>query len=79
MVSFTPVPGATGTAVAQYRVLDTNNTAAVATISVAVGAPRTIADTASTPQDGKTLEIDPLANDTPGDDGAGARAGLRSR
>lgn len=77
MVSFTPVPGATGTAVAQYRVLDTNNTAAVATISVAVGAPpNAIADTASTPQDGKTLEIDPLANDTPGDDGAGAGRGF---
>ncbi|MFT4108198.1 Ig-like domain-containing protein [Propionicimonas sp.] len=73
-VTFTPATGVTGTATARYRVLDANNTAAEAAITVQVGAlPQAKEDPATTRQDGAPVTIRPLANDTAGDNGAGVR------
>lgn len=72
-LTFTPATNFTGTALAQYSVLDNNNTPGFATVEVRVGAlPLAVADTPSTTQEGVTLTVVPTANDVPGDDGAGA-------
>ncbi len=76
---FTPATGFSGTVRAYYTVRDANNTMGFAGIDVSVGElPQAVADTPSTPQDGRMLTVDPTANDVAGDDGTGARFGFRA-
>jgi uncharacterized repeat protein (TIGR01451 family) len=71
-VTFTPEDDFSGPATpVRYAVRDGNGTTASAQVSVLVGEPPAAAhDTATTPQN-VTVTIDPLGNDTAGDDGAG--------
>ncbi len=65
-VLFTPLSGFSGTSSLPYRVLDTNGTAASATLTVVVGdPPLAAADTTTTPQN-VTITVPVLDNDTPG-------------
>lgn len=78
-IVFAPRTGVVGPSSVQYRVLDHNGTPGFGTLKVNVGAlPQAVADTPDTPQDGRTLSVDPTANDVAGDDGTGARFGFRA-
>jgi CshA-type fibril repeat protein len=77
VVTFTPTSSFTGTTSTTYQVRDRNGTLIkdqTKVITVVVGAlPTAGADTRSIAQDGSTLSIDPVQNDTAGDNGTGAR------
>lgn len=72
-ISFTPAKDFSGTATAFYQLADNNGTRGTAKLTVQVGAlPTAAADAQTVNQDGSVLTLTPLANDHPGDDGAGA-------
>lgn len=69
-ITFSPAEGQQGPAQAEYEATDSFGDTVRATLTVNVGAaPVAVADTATTKQH-VAVTIDPLANDTPGDDGA---------
>ena len=72
VVSFAPADGFTGTTAAvAYRVADANGTTATAKVAVTVGSvPVARTDAGTTPQN-VDVSVQPLTNDTPGDDGDG--------
>jgi uncharacterized repeat protein (TIGR01451 family) len=76
-VGFTPATGFSGDASAAYRVRDANGTSASSLVSVRIGAaPRTVAQAAASTVQGVAVVVDQLANDVPGDDGAGVAGSL---
>ena len=71
-ITFTPAAGFSGTAPAvTYSIADDNGTRATSTYTVTVGAGATAAPDAPTTSQGAPVTFDPLANDDPGEDGAG--------
>jgi CshA-type fibril repeat protein len=72
-VTFTPVAGFSGPATpVDYRVSDANGTAATAKVTVTVGEPPAATDDVTATRQNVTVTVDPLADDTAGDDGTGA-------
>ncbi|MBN9106243.1 MAG: tandem-95 repeat protein [Propionibacteriaceae bacterium] len=76
-ITFTPEAGFHGTPDAiSYQVADRNGTTTSASVTVTIGAPPTAADDTTATPYRTPVELTPLANDSAGDDGAGARAPL---
>ncbi len=76
-ITFVPAQGESGRATLQYSVADANGTPGIATVEVNVGAlPLANDDATTVPQDGSARTLQPLANDTAGDDGTGTSAGF---
>jgi CshA-type fibril repeat protein len=64
-VTFTPVPGFTGTATPiSYQVSDSNGLSGTATITVTTFPPPTVIDLTATTGPGSAVTIDPIANDS---------------
>ena len=76
-ITFTPAAGFSGQAgPVRYQVADLNGTTTAASLTVTIGAAPHAADDFGATKQGKPTTVDPLHNDTAGDDGTGAPGSL---